>query len=68
MEMIFAYRVKKYQNKCIDDLTHISNYRSKNDYNITLDKRIIDMHNLEDEPYTALQFCSIIFEDKDKIF
>ena len=59
---------KKYQKKCIDSLTHILGYTSKDDYNITLDKRIIDMYNLKDKPYTALQFCSIIFENKEKIF
>lgn len=59
---------KKYQNKCTDDLTHIAGYTRKNDYNMTLDKRIIDLYSLEDKPYTALQLCSIIFGNKEQIF
>lgn len=59
---------KKYQSKCMDDLTHIPGYTSKDIYNITLDKRIIEMYNLNDENYTAIEFCSIILENKENIF
>ena len=59
---------KKYQNKCIDDLTHIPGYTSKNTYNMNLDKRIIDLYDLKDEKYTAKQYCSILFENKENIF
>ena len=59
---------KKYQNKCIDDLTHIPGYVSKDTYNMTLDKRIIALYNLKDKKYTAKQFCSIIFDNKENIF
>lgn len=59
---------KKYQNKCIDALTHIPRYTSKDTYNMTLDKRIIELYNLKDENYTAKQFCSIIFDNKENIF
>lgn len=59
---------KKYQNKCIDDLTHIPGYVSKDTYNMTLDKRIIELYNLKDENYTAKQFCSILFDNRTNIF
>lgn len=59
---------KKYKNKCMDDLTHISGYTSKDTYNMNLDKRIIELYNLTDQQYTALQFCSIILENKRNIF
>lgn len=59
---------KKYQNKCIDNLTHIPGYTSKDIYNMTLDKRIIELYNLTEEKYEALKFCSIIFENKENIF
>ena len=35
---------------------------------MTLDKRIIALYNLKDEKYTAKQFCSIIFDNKENIF
>lgn len=59
---------KKYQNQCVDDLTHITGYTSKDTYNITLDKRIIDLYHLNNENYTAIQFCDILFKNKENIF
>lgn len=35
---------------------------------MNLDKRIIDLYDLKDEKYTAKQFCSILFENKENIF
>lgn len=59
---------KRYNEKCIDYLTHIPGYTSKDVYNMTLDKRIIDLYHLEDKYCTALQLCSLIFENKEQIF
>lgn len=59
---------KKYQGKCNDELTHILGYTSKDDYNITLDKKIIELYDLTDDKYTALQFCSIILKNSENIF
>lgn len=59
---------KKYQNKCVDNLTNIIGYTSKDIYNMTLDKRIIDLYNLKAKNYTAKQFCFIILENKENIF
>lgn len=59
---------KRYKEKCVDHLTHIPGYTSKDVYNTTLDKRIIDLFHLEDKYYTALQLCSLIFENKEQIF
>ena len=59
---------KKYHEQCIDPLTHIQGYTSKDVYNKTLDKRIIKLYNLNDEYYTAKQLCSIIQNNKEYIF
>lgn len=59
---------KKYNGQCIDSLTHIHGYTSKNIYNMTLDNRIIDFFHLTDEKYTALQLCEIIKNNKEYIF
>ena len=59
---------KKYHERCIDPLTHIQGYMSKDVYNKTLDKRIIKLYNLNDEYYTAKQLCSIIQKNKEYIF
>ena len=40
---------KKYHEQCIDPLTHIQGYTSKDVYNKTLDKRIIKLYNLNDD-------------------
>ena len=55
---------KKYHEQCVDPLTHIQGYTSKDVYNKTLDKRIIKLYNLNDEYYTAKQLCSIIQNNK----
>ena len=59
---------KKYHEQCVDPLTHIQGYTSKDVYNKTLDKRIIKLYNLNDEYYTAKQLCSIIQNNKEYIF
>ena len=59
---------KKYHEQCIDPLTHIQGYTSKDVYNKTLDKRIIKLYNLNDDYYTAKQLCSIIQNNKEYIF
>ena len=40
---------KKYHEQCVDPLTHIQGYTSKDVYNKTLDKRIIKLYNLNDD-------------------
>lgn len=59
---------KKYHEQCVDLLTNIQGYTSKDVYNKTLDKRIIKLYNLNDEYYTAKQLCSIIQNNKEYIF
>ena len=59
---------KKYHEQCIDPLTHIQGYTSKDVYNKTLDKRIIKLYNLNDDYYTEKQLCSIIQNNKEYIF
>ena len=59
---------KKYHEQCVDPLTHIQGYTSKDVYNKTLDKRIIKLYNLNDDYYTAKQLCSIIQNNKEYIF
>lgn len=49
MEMTFVNLDKKYHEQCIDPLTHIQGYTSKDVYNKTLDKRIIKLYNLNDD-------------------
>lgn len=58
----------KYQEYCIDELTHIPSFTSKNKYNITLDERIISLYHLEEESYTALELCFILYTHKEYIF
>ena len=59
---------KKYHEQCVDLLTNIQGYTSKDVYNKTLDKRIIKLYNLNDEYCTAKQLCSIIQNNKEYIF
>lgn len=58
----------KYKDECTDLLDHILGYTTKNNYNQTLDKRIIELYNLRNTQYTALELCTIIFENKDYIY
>lgn len=59
---------KKFKEKCIDSITHIPGFDSKDVYNQKLDRRIIDFYNLNDEKYTAYQLCTIIQNNKENIF
>lgn len=59
---------KQYHGKCIDGLTHIPGYTCKDDYNVTLDQRIIELYHLKEEEYSALRLCEIILEGKENIF
>lgn len=59
---------KKYQGKCIDGLTHIEGFTSKDEYNITLDAIIISLFDLHNDSYSASQLCSIIFKSKEYIY
>lgn len=58
----------KYKEQCTDSLSTIPGYTSKNEYNISLDKKIIELYHLFQESYTAFEFCSIIFKEKENIF
>ena len=40
MEMIFVKPCKKYHEQCIDPLTHIQGYTSKDVYKLNLDKEL----------------------------
>ena len=68
MVMISVGRVKKYNGRCVDELTSICGYTGKDAYNRTLDEKIIRLYNLTREKYTAVQLCSIILEKKEYIY
>lgn len=59
---------KKYNGRCVDELTSICGYTGKDAYNRTLDEKIIRLYNLTREKYTAVQLCSIILEKKEYIY
>lgn len=54
---------------CIDTITHLSCTNSKDEWNKTLDKRILEYLNLSTEKnYTANELCNIIFSNSLKIY
>lgn len=59
---------KKYSNECTDSLGHIPGFTSKNVYNCTLDRRMIEMYGLDKVTYTAEELCSIYYRNKDYIY
>lgn len=52
----------------MDEITHIPGYTSKDDYNVTLDRRIMKLYHLDDGEYTAFRLCEIILEKRGNLF
>lgn len=60
---------KSYKEHCIDPLTRIPGFTAKNEYNKTLDKRMIALFHLdENKPYSAKDLCTIYLNNHDLIF
>lgn len=60
---------KSYKEECIDPLTIIPGFTTKNEYNKTLDQRIIVLFHLdENKTYTAKELCTIYQNNHDLIF
>lgn len=58
-----------YQGRCTDALTGIVGFAGKDDYNRTLDTRLLaEYHLTTDHTYTAEELCRIFLQDEQKIF
>lgn len=54
---------------CIDGVSGLGNYTSKDKYNKMIDEKIISYLNLDlTRTYTAKEYCEILYEHKDVIF
>lgn len=54
---------------CTDNINHIDNITSKDEWNKILDRRIIKFaHISEDSKFTAAEFCKILYSMKEMIF
>ena len=58
----------KYHHECIDPLNHIPGFNTKNEYNQTLDQRIIELYDLKDKQYSAIELCTLFYNHKDYIY
>ncbi len=59
---------KMYTGTCTDTISHIPGISSKNDYNKSLDARILEFFQLEKPEYTALELCQILYQSHEQIF
>ncbi|MEE3342895.1 MAG: DUF1284 domain-containing protein [Bacilli bacterium] len=58
-----------HNGKCIDNLTGIKGYTQKDTYNKTLDKRMIELYNLDlNKEYTAYELCNIYLSNPEFIY
>jgi len=54
---------------CIDEIYHLDGVSLKDEWNKILDKRIIGYtKNLEDNKYSAHEYCEILYSIKEHIF
>lgn len=54
---------------CTDNISHIDNITSKDEWNKILDRRIIKLaHIYEDSELTAAEFCKLLYSTKNLIF
>jgi len=59
----------KYNGVCKDKINHIKNITSKNEYNQMLDKRLIELYNLNiNKEYTAIELCNIYYNNSYYIY
>ena len=59
---------KKYKNCCQDQISHIPGFKSKDDYNKLLDRRIIELYHLQEEYYEARSLCALYYESSELIY
>lgn len=60
---------KSYKDHCIDLLTSIHGFTTKNEYNKALDERMIALFHLDkNKTYTAKELCSIYLNNHELIF
>ncbi len=60
---------KSYKDHCIDPLTSIPGFTTKNEYNKTLDERMVTLFQLSiNKTYTAKELCTIYLKNHDLIF
>lgn len=59
---------KFFQNRCTDEIHHLPGISSKDDYNRTLDQRIIELYQLNEASYPARSLCEALRRQADLIF